>query len=139
MIEFNPDGSLKIPPWMTQAKNDEHKILTNPFGMRIVKEVIRYESPKVCHLHITLSPHARTAASVQTITNDFKQHAQTPIKLTEKADKELTIEIGTSFRRCSECTSLIGRFRENAEENLILKKGNCPYEQHSFSNEDYFE
>jgi len=138
MVEFNPDGSLKVPQWMAQAKKDEDKILASPFGMRVVKEVIRYESPKLCNVHLTLSPHVSSAAFVQTITSDFKQHAQTPIKLVQKADKEFTVEVGTSFRRCSECTSLIGRFRENANGNLLLKKGNCPYEQRSFSDEDYF-
>lgn len=139
MVEFNPDGSLKIPNWITQAKNDEDKILMAPSGIRVVKEVIRYESPKLCNVHLTLSPNACITTFVQTISSNFKQHAETPIKLIQKTDKEFIFEIGTSFRRCSECTSLIGRFRENADGNLVLKKGNCPYEQKSFSNEDYFE
>jgi hypothetical protein len=57
-------------------------------------------------------------------------------------EKEFDIEIGTHFKRCSDCTTLVNRYREFMEDSLIIEKGNCTYEPFSsrnFSYEDYFE
>ena len=42
-------------------------------------------------------------------------------KITEN---EFEIEVGTDFKRCSDCTNLMGRFAEFLDNNIIEKKVN---------------
>ncbi len=133
MIEFNPDGSLKLPAGIAKAKAEEASKFNNTCAIRITKEVVSTYAPKKCVLHLELSPkHQR---------NDFVKNlltylnAETPIKLIEKSPREFAIEVGTNFRRCTDCTRLVGNFREHVDGNLQLKKGNCTFEPRYFDDE----
>ena len=64
-----------------------------------------------------------------------------PCKLNIVNEKEFEVEIGTDLRRCTDCCSLVGRYREFLDGNLIEEKGTCTFEGRSrnFSYEDYFD
>ncbi|MFC1723555.1 hypothetical protein ACFL0V_05435 [Nanoarchaeota archaeon] len=142
MIEFNPDGSIKMPAKLAahQAKQD-HK-MQNTECMKVRKEIVSIKPPKTCHLHITLSPAIKDRSFITNIYNYFSKSCETPTKLIQESEKEFRIEIGTTFRRCAECTTLISRYRSFLNSNIIEVQGNCSYKQNMqarFSYEDYFD
>jgi hypothetical protein len=76
---------------------------------------------------------------IYTIYSDFNQKSSVPSSLRKIDDKNFEVEIGSDFRRCSDCTSLIAKYREFLSGNVIDEKGTCTYEgRKSFSYEDYF-
>ena len=57
----------------------------------------------------------------------------------EIKDKEFRIEIGTDFKRCTDCTSLVNRYREFMDGNIIEDKGECTFEVRRFTfQEEYY-
>ncbi len=141
MVEFNPDGSIKIPDPVLKAKqNKEHRLKTQRCVL-IRKDVTESKTPKRCILHIKISDAFPDSQFVETVYGYFKQNAETPTKLVKLNEKEFDIEIGTAFRRCSECSSLIARFRDFLDRNVIEDRGVCEYESKfskDFCYEDYF-
>ena len=140
MVEFNADGSLKLPRQFQEKKDDEENKMKFQNFIKIKKDVTSFKSPKECMLRLTLSNKITDKRFIEYIYNEWNQRAETPSKIT-KAEDEYNIKIGTSFRRCSECTSLINRYREHLNGNLILEQGNCPFEgrKKDFCYEDYFD
>jgi len=59
---------------------------------------------------------------VSRIYGYFKEKAEVPTKLVKVSEKEFDVEIGTCFRRCSDCNSLVSRFRESLDGNIQRKK-----------------
>ena len=58
------------------------------------------------------------------------------------SEKEFKVKIGTCFRRCSDCSSLISRYREFIDWNIIELHGSCTFSQNRGSNfyyEDHFD
>ncbi len=78
---------------------------------------------------------------IHTIYGYFRNRASVPNKLTKVNSREFEVEIGTDFRRCSDCQSLINEFREFLYGELIDIKGNCTFEgqKKGFVYEDYFD
>ena len=66
------------------------------------------------------------------------QTSEVPTKLKEISEKEFEVEIGTAFRRCSDCTNLISRLRNFLDGNVIENKGSCTLKEREFVYEDYF-
>jgi|FLOH01.1.fsa_nt_gi hypothetical protein len=142
MLEFNPDGSLKLGK-QVEAKREENKIkMISQKCVTITREVVNFTAPKKCVLRLQLSDAFNNDHKfVNTIYGYFKDRAQVPSKLTKINDKEFEIEIGTDFRRCTDCQSLRGEFREFLYGNMIDNKGNCTFEGmiKNFEYEDYFD
>ncbi len=139
MIQFNPDGSLKLPDHFVKQKAQESAKFNNTACMKIDKFVVESKSPKKCRLTLELSERQQRNDFVQNIFSFFVEKAETPMKLNKVSEKQFEIHVGTSFRRCSECTALISRYREQMDGNVILKTNNCPYEPREFAYEDHFE
>ena len=142
MIEFNPDGSIKMPGKMAAHKAKQNNKMLNTNCMRIRKEVISVRPPKSCALHITLSDKITNSMFVDNIYSYFSKNSEVPSKLIKIGPKEFKVEIGTSFRRCQDCSTLISRFREFMHSNIIENDGNCSYSQRrrqNFNYEDYFD
>lgn len=96
--------------------------------IKIEKEVISIDAPKKCVLHITLSQAFSDGTIVEKVYSYFQKDAQTPSKLIRKNDHEWDIEIGTTYKRCSECFEIVNRFKAYLEENVIIDKGSCYFE-----------
>ncbi len=141
MVEFNPDGSLKLPGKMAVQEDENKKRMQFQKCITIKREVVNFTAPKKCVLRIILSDAFPNNRFVDTIYGYFKQRASVPNKINKISDKEFEVEIGTDFRRCTDCNSLINEYREFLYGNIIEKKGSCTFEGHmrNFSYEDYFD
>ncbi len=140
MIEFNPDGSLKLPRILAKQKEDSINRMKTSRCIKIRREVVSAYAPKKCVLKITLSDALLDNRFIMTCYAYFNQKAVTPNALRKIDEKTFEVEIGSDFRRCSDCNSLITRYREFLCGNIIEEKGSCTFEgRKSFSYEDYFD
>lgn len=142
MFQFNPDGSLKLSQGTIQKKQENIDRMKHGRCMLIHKEMVNFTAPKKCILRIRLSDSITDHSFMDNIHRYFKAQVETPTKIIKLNDKEFEIEIGTDFKRCSDCTNLINRYREFLDQNLIEEKGNCTYagpRAQSFTYEDYFD
>ena len=141
MVEFNPDGSIKLPEAVAKIKQEKEYRLKSGKCMLVRKDIVSFTSPKKCMLHLKLSDAITDNRFVETIYKYFISDSEVPSKLIKVNDKEFDIEVGTHFKRCSDCTRLVSRFREFLYGNLIEEKGSCTYEkmQRNFCYEDHFD
>ncbi len=137
MIEFNSDGSIKIPDNIAEEKKDNENRLKTQRCIQIRKKVINFGSPKKCLLNIKISDVVNDTSFIQKIHGSFCENSKVPTKLNKLNEKEFEIEIGTDFKRCTDCKSLVYRYRSFLE--VIEDKGNCTFEERSFCYEDYFD
>jgi hypothetical protein len=139
-MQFNPDGSLKLSSKTLQQKKDDENRMKNSRCILIKKDIVNFSAPKKCVLHIRLSDVFADNRFVEKTYNYFKENAKVPSKFIKINEKEFDIEIDTDFRRCSDCSSLVNRYREFLDGNIIEQKGNCTYEGfRNFSYEDHFD
>ena len=141
MVEFNPDGSIKLPEHLAKKKQEDEYRLQKGRCILIKKELISDRSPKKCSLHIKLSEAFSDNNFVDVIYKYFNENSEVPSKLIKLNDKEFDVEIGTCFSRCRDCNSLVARFRDHLDGNIIEDKGSCTFEgrKQSFCYEDHFE
>ncbi len=141
MIEFNPDGSIKLPEQFAKKKEENKEKLKKQRCILIKKEVMSFTPPKRCVLQITLSDSISDNRFVETTYNYFKVKASVPNRLVKIDEKRFEVEIGTDFRRCSDCSSLINMYREFLDGNIIEEKGSCTFEgrKKNFCYDDHFE
>ncbi|MBR9692014.1 hypothetical protein GOV06_04450 [Candidatus Woesearchaeota archaeon] len=141
MVEFNPDGSIKLPELFAKRKEENERRLKNQRCIRVKREIVNFDSPKKCVLNITLSEAISDNRFIENIYNFFKEKCSVPVKIKKISEKEFEIEVGTDFRRCSDCNSLINKYKDFLDGNLIDEKGNCTYEikTGNFCYEDYFD
>ncbi len=141
MFEFNPDGSLKLPANLARKKQEDDQKLKNQRCIKVKRTIVSFTAPKKCALHITLSQAFQDSRFIETTYNYFRENSSVPTKLKKINDKEFEIEIGTDFKRCTDCNSLINKYNEFLDGNLIDEKGSCTFEgrKQNFSYEDYFE
>lgn len=141
MVEFNPDGSIKMPSHMAKRKEDNKDKLLRQRCLKIRREIVNFDSPKKCVLHIILSERITDNRFIQNLYDYFKDTSSVPAKITKISEKEFDVEIGTDFRRCTDCNDLINRYREFMDGNIIEEKGSCTFEGRikNFAYEDYFE
>ena len=137
MAEFNPDGSIKLPERFSRNKEK----LKSSRCIRIKREIVSFSAPKKCVLHITLSEVILDNRFIETIYSYFKNKASVPNNLKKINENQFDIEIGTDFRRCTDCNSLINEYREFLDGGVIDEKGGCTFEgrKRNFCYEDYFE
>ena len=141
MYEFNPDGSIKLPEKFVKKQEEDRKKLISQRCIKIKREMVSFTAPKKCVLRIKLSEFFKDDKFVHTIYGYFKNKASVPSSLKKINDKEFEVEIGTDFRRCTDCNSLIKEYREFLDGNIIDEKGNCTFEgfKRNFEYEDYFD
>ena len=141
MVEFNPDGSIKFPERFIRKKEENKEKLKTQNCILVEKEIVSFTAPKKCVLNIALSDFISDNRFIETIYNDFKEKASVPNKLIKINEKQFKVEIGTDFKRCTDCTYLINQYREFLNGNIIETKGNCTFEggKNNFCHEDYFD
>ena len=141
MVEFNEDGSLKLPERFAKKKAENEDRMKKGRCIKVVREVVDHKAPKKCRLSIVLSKAIVDNKFIENIYNFFREKSSTPMKITKINEREFSVEIGTDFRRCSDCSALIKRYKEFLDGNLIDEKGSCTYEirTQNFCYEDYFD
>jgi hypothetical protein len=138
-MEFNPDGSIKLPEKFAKQKQDRENRLKNSKCILIRKDIVDTRSPKKCVLRIKLSDAIYDNSFVHNVYNVFRERAEVPTKLKKLNEKGFEVEIGTCFRRCSDCNALIARFRNSINGSVIEDSGSCTFEKRKFDYEDYFD
>ena len=140
-MQFNPDGSLKLSSKTLQQRKDDEDRMRYKKCVLIRKDVVNFSAPKKCVLHLKLSDALIDSRFVETIYNYFKENAAVPSRFIKVNEKEFDIEIGTDFRRCSDCTNLVNKYREFLDGDIIEQKGSCTFSgfRNNFSYEDHFE
>ena len=139
MFEFNPDGSIKLPDSLAKTRQENEQKMKIQHCIELKRELVSSVSPKKCVLHIKISEAFNDNSFVENIHRYFREQASVPSKINKINYREFEIEIGTDFKRCSDCNSLVGRYREFLDGNFIEHKGSCSYESRGFSYEDHFE
>ena len=139
MIQFNPDGSIKLPEKFQQHKDNVEKRMQKGRCITIRKDLVSSYPPKTCSLQIKLSDAIYDSSFVEKVYKGFRERAEVPTKLKKISEKEFQVEVGTCFRRCSDCNALVARFRTSLDGNVIEDIGSCTYEKREFSYEDYFD
>jgi hypothetical protein len=140
-MEFNPDGSIKLPDKLQKRTDQNANKLLNQKCIKIRREIVSDYAPKKCHLNITLSKAIHDNRFITNIFNEWKSNIDTPSNLKKINENEFLVEVNTSFRRCTECNKLINTYREFLYSNLIDEKGTCTFEgfMKNFHYEDYFD
>ncbi|MCF7860944.1 hypothetical protein K9M79_01770 [Candidatus Woesearchaeota archaeon] len=132
MFEFNPDGSLKLPGRLQAKKDKDLARLKSQRCVKFKRDIISFDAPKKCRLSLTVSEAFPDHRFVITTYNYFLEKASVETKITKVGDREYEIEIDTHLRRCTDCCSLINRFRDFLDGNIIDEKGNCPFEPRQY-------
>ena len=81
MVEFNPDGSIKLPEQYVRKKEENKEKLKSQRCIKIRRDIISFTAPKKCLLHITLSESLNDNRFIETIYHHFKEKAAVPNKL----------------------------------------------------------
>lgn len=140
-MEFNPDGSIKLPSRFAAQEQDNKNKMQNQKCITVRRDIVSFTAPKQCILHITLSNAITDRRFIDTIFKQWQTTASVPNKITQVGDREFDVTIETDFRRCTDCNRLINEYREFLHNNLIDKKGSCTFEgfKKNFCYEDYFD
>ena len=141
MAEFNQDGSIKLPGFVINRNKQNGEKMRSQRCIKLKREVVSFTAPKKCVLCLQLSDRISDTRFVENLYNFFKEKAAVPNGIKKIDERNFEIEIGTHFRRCTECNSLIARYREFLDGNIIDEKGSCTFEgrKTGFSYEDYFD
>ncbi|MBU0757796.1 MAG: hypothetical protein KKF44_07020 [Nanoarchaeota archaeon] len=141
MIEFNPDGSLKLPGSVQRSLKEKEQKMKTQRCIKIEREIVNFTAPKKCILHLTLSDAITDNRFAENIYKDFLPMSTVLTKFFKKSENEFDVEIDTDFRRCTDCQGLINRYREFMDLNIIEVKGICTFsnQRPNFSYEDYFD
>ena len=96
-------------------------------------------APKKCMVRLTLSKKVDDNSFIKRTLDNH--NVETPFKLNKLSDKEFTVEVGTNFKRCTDCCLLVRKLRDQVDNNTVMDKGTCTFEDrtHKFSYEDYFD
>ncbi len=133
---FNPDGSLKVPEHLKQNKEK----LKTQRCIKVKRELASTTPPKKCILHLTLSEAINDNRFISTIYACFNENASVRTKLIKIDEKNFEVHIETNLRRCTDCNSLINKYREFLDGNIVEDKGSCTFESiKEFCYEDYFD
>lgn len=141
MYEFNPDGSIKLPPALAEKRKEREESMRNRRCLHVKRELVSFYPPKSCVLHIKLSERISDDRFISTIFGNFKSRDRVPLKLEKRGEREYDIKVGTSYARCSECSALVRELREFMDGSLIEERGSCTFEdrRQNFCYEDHFE
>lgn len=138
MFQFNPDGSIKLPEKFAKQKQELQDRMNNTRCITVNREIISTWSPKKCKLNIKLSGFVNPDM-IDNAYRFFREQSQTPMKLNKLNSLEYNLEIGTDFKRCSDCNAFISRLRNTLNGHVIDNLGTCTFKRKEFSYEDHFE
>lgn len=127
-IEFNPDGSMKLPENIVKKREDDEKIFREEPSIRITRDQISQITPLKCELTIGASDKLKNPERIESFYNyaksAFEHMAQLSIQ--KLSDKEYVVTIVSGQFRCSWCEN----FRKHLGKELnakIINQGSCFY------------
>lgn len=125
-VEFNPDGSIKLPEIMVKKKEDDDKIFQDEPSIRIIRNQISTVTPLTCELQIQASDKLKNFDRVESIykqaTGKFRHMANLSIRKTN--NREYTVKIISGRYRCSWCENF-RKFIEKEMNVKVINWGSC--------------
>ncbi len=125
-VEFNPDGSIKLPEGVGKKKEDDDKTFENEKCIKIVRDQISSVTPLKCELRILASEKVENPEKIESIfkhaTGKFRHLADLSIKKINNREYVVTI-ISGQFR-CTWCE----QFREFIGTEMdakVINWGSC--------------
>ena len=118
-VEFNPDGSIKLPEKIIKQREDSDNIFRNEQSIRVIKNQVSSVTPLECELIIEASdklPDPERIKSIYTrATGKFRHLAQ--LRIQKINDRKYVVTIISGQYRCSWCEN----FREYLEKEMNVK------------------
>lgn len=122
-IEFNPDGSMKLPEEIVNKKENDDKIFQNKPSIRIIRNQSSVETPLTCELCIQASNKLENFDKIESIykraTGKFRHMAN--LSFRKINNREYNVTIISGMYRCSWCEN----FRTFIEGEMNVKVINC--------------
>ena len=125
-MEFNLDGSIKLPKNVLKKKEDDKKTFLEKPSIRVIRNQISSTTPLKCELTIQASERLSDPKKIESIfkqsTGKFSHMAQLSIKKIN--NREFLVKITSGMYRCSWCNN----FREflGKEFNVeVINQGSC--------------
>ena len=125
-VEFNPDGSIKLPDRLVKKKIDDEKLFQEQPCIKIIKNQISSSTPLHCELKIQASKKLEDHKDIEKIfrraTGKFRHNAQLSIKKIN--NREYTVSIISGMYRCDWCNN----FKEFIKKELnveVINLGSC--------------
>jgi hypothetical protein len=113
--------------------------MQNERCISVRKEVISDRSPKKCAIYLTLSKKVNDARFIETLYGEFSKKTESTTSLRKISEEEYIVEIGTCYRRCTDCCSFVAELKEFI--NMVEERGSCTFERKTpnFRYEDHFD
>jgi len=125
-IEFNPDGSMKLPENLAKKKEDEDRVFQDEPSVRIIRNQISTVTPLTCELVIQASDKLDDFEKIESVfreaTGRFRHMADLSIR--KIGDREYTVKIISGMYRCSWCENF-RRFIEREMKVKVINWGSC--------------
>lgn len=125
-VEFNPDGSIKLPARLVKKKENEDKTFQDEPSIRIIRNQISTVTPLTCELLIQASDKLENFDKIETIfrqaTGKFKHMANLCIRKIDNT--HYSVKIISGIYRCSWCEN----FREYLGKEMnakVINWGSC--------------
>ena len=117
-VEFNPDGSIKVPESILKQKQEQETQFNEEAVIRIIRRPIS-TGPLVDELEILISPNVKDPERVESVykraTGLFKHMAQ--LRISKKSEREYVILIESGQYR----DSWIQNFKQYLENQMKVK------------------
>ncbi|MFH1064704.1 MAG: hypothetical protein V1729_06480 [Candidatus Woesearchaeota archaeon] len=125
-IEFNPDGSIKLPTKMASRRIAQDNTFDNYPCVRVTRDQISHSTPLKCDLIVDVSPKFMYPNRIETMyefARDRFPH-EANMKMVKEGNRRYVISIISGRLRCSWCQA----FRNHLQNNLecrFLQGGSC--------------
>ncbi|MEK6886207.1 MAG: hypothetical protein AABW88_00060 [Nanoarchaeota archaeon] len=116
MVEFNPDGSIKLPSRMTKQNDANDNLFATQPSFKILRNQTSTVTPLTCELHIEASKHILTPNIIELAFNEAKNNFKTDAGLTKTNN---VIKIVSGFNRCNWCHHFIDHLADRSNARII--------------------
>lgn len=120
-LEFNCDGSLKVPNGFVKKLVDSDEVFKDDKAIRIVKKMVSCVNPLKCELLISCSNKFEEVGVVEKLfrsaTGKFRHMAQ--LSFNKVNSYEFKVSIVSGQYRCSWCENFINYLGEKTDCKII--------------------
>jgi len=125
-IDFNPDGSIKLPKRIIKEREDDDKIFRDEPSIRVTRNQISSITPLKCELTIEASNKLINPKRIKLIYNSasgkFKHMSQLSIQKIH--NRKYVVRIISGRFRCSWCNNF-RRYLKKEMNVKIINYGSC--------------
>ncbi|HME86894.1 MAG TPA: hypothetical protein VKE88_00595 [Candidatus Nanoarchaeia archaeon] len=119
MVEFNPDGSIKLPSRMLKQAEENNTVFESRPSFRILRNQTSTITPLTCELTIETSKHLDPSV-VERVFNQTKENFRTDagLSITQFEGKHI-VKIVSGFNRCNWCHAFLNNLSDTANARII--------------------